>query len=144
MDMNQPYVPVAQHREGSSAATMPIAVAEGIGKMEIKNLKRSTNRVYQFRMRHPYLYAGIAFILGGGLVVAFGGSTYLHDTYTSPNMTVAFHDLLAAGIGGGIAAALLAFGYTSTIRPTLGPIDRMSGVTTAGEDAFDTLRRGRS
>lgn len=99
-----------------------LALGERISTVEDRAIGLATNRVYQFRVRHPALYGLAAFIIGGGLVTIFTITTYTNMAFEGVNMTTALHEVIFGGLGGGIASVLLAFAYTRTIGPTLGPL----------------------
>nr|WP_294530785.1 hypothetical protein [uncultured Rhodopila sp.] len=118
----------------------PVALAAGnaVGTAEKAALKLGTNRVYRFRLRHPFLYGLAAFIAGAGVVAAFILLSVLKTTYESPDLKAALYDLIIGGAGGGIAAVVLAFAYTGAIRQTLKPM-QAAGLTGSAEPATARL-----
>ena len=64
----------------------PVALATGetVATAEKAALDLGTNRVYRFRLRHPFVYGLIAFILGGGLVAFATLLTYLKRLTKAP------------------------------------------------------------
>lgn len=118
----------------SDRVQMPIAngkPATALGEVEAKletgALGLGTNRVYRFRSRHPWIYGLGAFIAGGALAVLFVAIPYLRTTYESPDLEAALYETVIGGLGGGLAAVVLAFAYTAAIRPALGAM-RSGGV----------------
>jgi len=99
----------------------PIALELGnaIGSAEKAVLTTGTSRVVRFRMRHPWLYGIMAFIIGGGFIAVFTMTTYKDWAYDGINLKLAFYQTLFGGLGGGIATVVLAFAYTGTIGKTL-------------------------
>jgi hypothetical protein len=100
-----------------------------VGGAEEALLTMGTSRVYRFRLRHPWLYGIIAFIIGGGFISVFTMTTYTNWVYQSINLKVALYQVVFGGLGGGVVAVILAFAYTAAIRPTL-PAMRSDGVIT--------------
>jgi hypothetical protein len=78
-----------------------------------------TSRIYHFRTRHPWLYAMIAFFVGGGLVAIFTATTYENWSYESIDLTTALYQVVFGGFGGGIVTVILAFAYAAAIRTTI-------------------------
>jgi hypothetical protein len=85
-------------------------------------IRLATQRLLHFRQRHPLLYGLIAFVLGGALVSLFVLSPYvawLFDGYAVDYVT-ALRRLIVGGLGGGLAALVLAFLYARSLRPLQG------------------------
>jgi hypothetical protein len=130
----------ANHPTGSATASAEptgtdntaLALGQTVAKTEKAALDLGTNRVYRFRASHPGIYGLVAFILGSGVVALFILLTYLKSTFESPDLKVAMYDLVFGGLGGGIAAVLLAFAYTSSIRATLEPMKAGGVIGSAG------------
>ncbi len=104
------------------AGGIPLAVGQAASKAEETALGLGTNRIYWFRVRHPFVYGWAAFLIGGGIVALFTMTTYKNWSYEGVNLVAAFYEVVLGGLGGGIAAVLLAFAYTRSIRPTLAPM----------------------
>ncbi len=116
-----------------------LAVGETVATAEKAALDLGTNRVYRFRLRHPFLYGLAALIAGAGVVAAFILLSFLRTTYESPDLKAALYSLIIGGTGGGIAGVALAFAYTGAIRQTLGPM-QAAGVIGSAEPATARLR----
>jgi protein-S-isoprenylcysteine O-methyltransferase Ste14 len=116
-----------------------LAVGETVATAEKAALDLGTNRVYRFRLRHPFLYGLAALIAGAGVVAAFILLSFLRTTYESPDLKAALYSLIIGGTGGGIAGVALAFAYTGAIRRTLGPM-QAAGVIGSAEPATARLR----
>ena len=101
-----------------AGATPAMAIGSTEAQVEDTALDDATNGVYRFRSRHPWIYGAGAFVLGGLLAAIFVAIPYLKTTYESPDLTVAFHHLVIGGLGGGVAAIILAFAYTGAVRRT--------------------------
>ncbi len=101
------------------AEQIALGVGEAVTSAEDALLTSTPNGLYQFRMRHPWLYGIIAFVLGGGLVAVFTMTRYTNWVYESINLKVALYQVIFGGLAGGIAAVLLAFGFARILRNTL-------------------------
>jgi hypothetical protein len=73
-----------------------------------------------------------AFIAGGALATLFVAITFLQTTYDSPDLKAALYETVIGGLGGGLAAVILAFAYTAAIRPTLGAMQSAGIIGTGG------------
>lgn len=109
-----------------------LKLSEASASVEATLLNVSTNRIYRFRVRHPWVYGLIAFIIGGGAIAVFTMTTYKNWAYQSIDLKVALYQIIFGGLGGGIVAVALAFGYTAAVSPTV-PALRASGLIGAEE-----------
>ena len=105
---------------------VPLAMGRTEAGVEAAAVRLGTNRVYRFRVQHPWVYGGIAFIIGAFLVGLFIASGYSSWSYQAINLVTASYALAFGMLCGGIVMALLAFAYALTVRPTIAPD---SGVT---------------
>jgi hypothetical protein len=121
-EANQPTESATTSAEPIGRDNTALALGETVATTEKAALDLGTSRVYRFRARHPWLYGLGAFILGSALAALFILLAYLKSTFESPDLKAAMYDLVFGGLGGGVAAALLAFAYTGAIRPTLQPM----------------------
>jgi protein-S-isoprenylcysteine O-methyltransferase Ste14 len=99
------------------STTTKLALAAG--SADDKAIGLITSPVYRFRVRHPMLYAAIAFVLGGAVVGLFTMTTYTNWAFEGIDLKTAFYQVIFGSLGGGIVLVILAFAYTATIRPTL-------------------------
>lgn len=104
-------------RKGGAAA----ALGETIANAEEKAIDFATRRVYRFRLHHPYLYGLAAFIVGGAVISIFTMTTYTNWAFEGVNLTTAVYQTLFGGLGGGVASAILAFGYAANVKGTRAP-----------------------
>ncbi len=111
-----PEPAVATPEPAGTTPAMALGTAEA--RVEDAALEDATNGVYRFRSRHPWIYGAGAFVLGSLLAAIFVAIPYLKTTYESADLTVAFHRLVIGGLGGGVAAVILAFAYTGAVRRT--------------------------
>jgi hypothetical protein len=72
--------------------------------------------VPRFRDRHPLWYGVLAFVIGGGVVALFTMSTYAWWVHYPIDVVTAVYQMIAGGLGGGIATVILAFAAASTLR----------------------------
>jgi hypothetical protein len=97
-------------------------IIQGVGNTVIAAedavLTGGTSRLYQFRVRHPWIYGIAAFMLGGGFVAVFTMTTYKNWVYESINLKVALYQVVFGGLGGGIVAVILAFALAGVLGNT--------------------------
>ena len=77
----------------------------------------ATGGVYGFRLRHPFVYGLIAFIIGGGATAVAIASTYRNWTFEGVDLTTAVYQIVFGSLAGAIVLTLLAFAYAATMRP---------------------------
>ena len=74
---------------------VPLAMGRTEAGVEAAAVRLGTNRVYRFRVQHPWVYGGIAFIIGAFLVGLFIASGYSSWSYQAINLVTA---VLCAGV----------------------------------------------
>jgi hypothetical protein len=118
---------------------LPVDHAPALGEVEAEletgALGLGTNGAYRFRSRHPWLYGLSAFVAGGALAALFVAIPYLRTTYDSPDLKAWLYETVIGGLGGGLAAVVLAFAYAAAVRPTLEAM-QASGIIDTGGSAI--------
>jgi hypothetical protein len=105
--------------EAQTPKSLPLAVGEAAAKVEAGIIRLATRRVYQFRVRHPWVYALIAFILGSSFIGVFTMTTYTNWEFEGIDLKTAIYQVVFGSLGGGIALVVLAFAYARTVRDTI-------------------------
>ncbi len=110
---------IEPNRGGQPDQSLAMATGDRVAEVEDGVIRRGTAGVYRFRVRHPWVYGLIAYIIGSGLIAIVTVISYGSWAFQGVNLKAAVYELVGGAFAGGVVMVVLAFSYARTVRPTI-------------------------